>query len=200
MDQLQSSSHNHHRGQPRKEDENDEDNCDNAVFDINHREDWVSVHASTAAVPGGEEGGGGAAFSDDCLALSTAFDLASPEPDLGFPCLPDEPLQPPPSPSPIPPPLPALEKKGGTSKGRVKKAGEVVTARAATGAARSRVTVDRGFRPWPSAVKKRPRGSCEVCFQLKAQCDNTFPCGRCVLHKGGWGCCFLIQSLDSFIY
>ncbi|GAB5036796.1 zn-c6 fungal-type dna-binding domain protein, partial [Nannochloropsis oceanica] len=73
----------------------------------------------------------------------------------------------------------------GKSKGRVKKAGEGMTAGVATGVATGAATgaaasrVDRDFLPWPSAVKKRPRGSCEVCYQLKTQCDKTFPCGRC---------------------
>jgi len=186
MHRSQSSSHNHHHGQSKEKDENDEDDSDSAALDIHHREDWIPIHASTGAARG-REGVAGAAFSDGCLTSSTAFDLASLMPGFGYPCLPDEP-QPPPLPLPISPPPPALNKEMGKSKGRVKKAGEGMTAGVATGVATGAATgaaasrVDRDFLPWPSAVKKRPRGSCEVCYQLKTQCDKTFPCGRCVLH------------------
>ncbi|KAM3567831.1 hypothetical protein VYU27_010030, partial [Nannochloropsis oceanica] len=186
MHQSQSSSQNHHHGQSKEEHKSDKDDRDSAALDgdDNHREDCIPAPASRRTTPGSGEEGGGATFSDERLATSIAFDLASLEPGLGKPCLPEEPLQPPLSTPQIPPPPTASDKEGETSKIIFKKAGEGVTAgtaepatEAATGAAASRV--DRDFLPWPSAVKKRPRGSCELCYQLKTQCDKKFPCGRC---------------------
>ena len=148
-----------------------------AALDNNHCEDEICFHAiPAAAAAGGREGGGAAAEADGIVALCSAFYLASPVPALGYPCLPAaEPAQLPPLSSPPPPPASAApEEEGGAPNKRARGGG------GGAAAAAKRTTEDGGFLPWPSAVKKRPRGSCEVCFQLKTQCDKTFPCGRYV--------------------
>jgi len=145
------------------------------------REDEICFHTIPAAAGGGgRERGGAAAEADGIVALSSAFYLASPVPALGYPCLPAaEPAQLPPlsSPPPLPPASAAPEEERGAPNKRAKGGGG---GGAAAAAAAKRTTEVGGFLPWPSAVKKRPRGSCEVCFQLKTQCDKTFPCGRYV--------------------
>jgi hypothetical protein len=194
-----------------KENEEEEDEREWAALDKaldyhHHCQDGICLHATAAAAAGGGGGGREAAVADESVPWSPAFYLGSPVPACFPSPVPAEPVQePPPPPLPIPPPVPASIvplKEGGATKGGARGGRRGRAAVGGAAAAARKMTEDGGFLAWPSAVKKRPRGSCEVCYQTKAQCDNTFPCGRCV-SKWREGCLVFPHSylvLDFFLF